>query len=76
MEEDDWEAAIVEQDDKRIKLSVYSPPTAVIGRYKLMVDTSCPNGQATSTHDPTNDVYMLFNPWCEGKHGITHRDKL
>ncbi|XP_062280208.1 protein-glutamine gamma-glutamyltransferase K-like [Scomber scombrus] len=65
LEEDGWEAAIVEQNDKRIKLSVYSPPTAVIGRYKLTVDTSCPNGQATSTHDPANDVYMLFNPWCE-----------
>ncbi|XP_053178326.1 protein-glutamine gamma-glutamyltransferase K-like [Scomber japonicus] len=65
LEEDDWEASIVEQNDKRIKLSVYSPPTAVTGRYKLMVDTSCPNGHATSTHDPTNDVYMLFNPWCE-----------
>ncbi|XP_059197526.1 protein-glutamine gamma-glutamyltransferase K-like [Centropristis striata] len=60
-----WEAAIVKQDDKRIKLSVNSAPTAVIGRYQLIVETDCPNGQAISTHDPANDLYMLFNPWCE-----------
>eukprot|EP00064_Thunnus_orientalis_P005006 superscaffoldBa00000475_g5019 len=65
LEDDRWEAAIVEQKDKRIKLSVNSPPTAVIGRYQLIVETTCPNGQATSTHDPANDIHMLFNPWCE-----------
>ncbi|KAM7388565.1 hypothetical protein PAMP_024732 [Pampus punctatissimus] len=60
-----WEAAVVEQKDKRIKLSVNSSPTAVIGRYKLLVETNSPNGKVTSTHDPANDIYMLFNPWCE-----------
>ena len=76
LEDDRWEAAIVEQKDKRIKLSVNSPPTAVIGRYQLIVETTCPNGQATSTHDPANDIHMLFNPWCEGKYGIKYREKL
>ncbi|XP_070764611.1 protein-glutamine gamma-glutamyltransferase K-like [Enoplosus armatus] len=65
LEDDGWEAAVVKQDDKRIKLSVNSPPTAVIGRYQLTVETNCANGQVVSTHDPANDVYMLFNPWCE-----------
>ncbi|XP_047442789.1 protein-glutamine gamma-glutamyltransferase K-like [Mugil cephalus] len=65
LEDDRWEAAIVKQDDKRIKLSVNSLPTAVIGKYQLAVETSCPNGQAISKHDPANDIYMLFNPWCE-----------
>ncbi|XP_044054275.1 protein-glutamine gamma-glutamyltransferase K-like [Siniperca chuatsi] len=65
LEDGRWEAAVVKQDDKRIKLSVNSPPTTVIGRYQLTVETHCPNGQAVSTHDPANDIYMLFNPWCE-----------
>ncbi|XP_058495441.1 protein-glutamine gamma-glutamyltransferase K-like [Solea solea] len=60
-----WEAAVVRQDDKRIKLSVNSSPTALIGRYQLKVETSCTNGEAISTHDPANDIIMLFNPWCE-----------
>ncbi|XP_070816990.1 protein-glutamine gamma-glutamyltransferase K-like [Chaetodon trifascialis] len=60
-----WEAALVKQDDKKIKLSVNSPPTAVIGQYQLTVETNCANGRAISTHDPANDVFMLFNPWCD-----------
>lgn len=70
LEDHRWEATVVKQDDKRIHLSVNSPPTAVIGRYQLTVETNCANGRAVSTHDPANDIYMLFNPWCEGKHGI------
>lgn len=69
LEDGRWEAAIVTKDDKRIRLSVNSPPTAIIGQYQLTVETNCTNGQAISTHDPANDIYMLFNPWCEGKHG-------
>ncbi|XP_054916302.1 protein-glutamine gamma-glutamyltransferase K-like isoform X2 [Poeciliopsis prolifica] len=65
LEDGRWEAAVVERDDKRLKLSVNSPPTAIIGRYQLTVETSCANGKATSRHDPANDIYMLFNPWCE-----------
>nr|XP_033476944.1 protein-glutamine gamma-glutamyltransferase K-like isoform X1 [Epinephelus lanceolatus] len=65
LEDEGWEAAVVKQDDKRIKLSVRSAPTAVIGRYQLIVETNTAHGQAVSTHDPANDIYMLFNPWCE-----------
>lgn len=66
LEDDRWEAKVVKQDGNRIKLSVNSPPTAVIGRYQLTVETACASGQAVSKHNPANDIYMLFNPWCEG----------
>uniref|UniRef100_A0A8C7Y953 Protein-glutamine gamma-glutamyltransferase K n=1 Tax=Oryzias sinensis TaxID=183150 RepID=A0A8C7Y953_9TELE len=65
MEDNRWEAVVVEKEDKRIKLSVNSPATAIIGRYQLTVETTSANGQAVSTHDPANDIYMLFNPWSE-----------
>ncbi|KAG7455046.1 hypothetical protein MATL_G00252350 [Megalops atlanticus] len=65
LEDDRWEAKIVEQDGNRIKLSVNSLPTALVGRYQLTVVTSDPKGEFTSTHDPKDDIYMLFNPWCE-----------
>ncbi|TWW57606.1 Protein-glutamine gamma-glutamyltransferase K [Takifugu flavidus] len=60
-----WEAAAVKQEGNRIQLSVNSPATTAIGRYQLTVETTCVGGHAVSTHDPANDVYILFNPWCE-----------
>ncbi|KAJ8371849.1 hypothetical protein AAFF_G00299440 [Aldrovandia affinis] len=66
LEDECWEAMIVKQDGNRVKLSVNSPPTALIGRYQLTVATHSPKGEAMSTHNPSNDIYMLFNPWCYG----------
>lgn len=67
LEDGRWEAAVVKQEGNRIQLSVNSPATAAVGRYQLTVETTCTGGHAVSTHNPDNDVYILFNPWCEGK---------
>uniref|UniRef100_A0AAV2KWB5 Protein-glutamine gamma-glutamyltransferase K n=1 Tax=Knipowitschia caucasica TaxID=637954 RepID=A0AAV2KWB5_KNICA len=64
-EDNCWEAFVLKQEDKRMLLSVNTLPTANIGRYQLSVHTVCPHGQAEFMHDPANDVYLLFNPWCE-----------
>uniref|UniRef100_A0A8C2F985 Protein-glutamine gamma-glutamyltransferase K n=1 Tax=Cyprinus carpio TaxID=7962 RepID=A0A8C2F985_CYPCA len=55
LQDESWEAKIVEQNVNRVRLSVNSPITAVIGKYKLTITT-----QYLKT-----DIYMLFNPWCE-----------
>lgn len=65
LQDDCWEAKVVEQKGNKIKLSVNSPPTAAIGKYKFCVATSSPTGEAMSPYSPDNDIYMLFNPWCE-----------
>ncbi|XP_073704898.1 protein-glutamine gamma-glutamyltransferase K isoform X1 [Garra rufa] len=65
LQDDRWEAKIVEQNVKRVKLSVNSPVSAVIGKYKLTIATQCQKTGETTTHDPNKDIYMLFNPWCE-----------
>ena len=65
LEDDRWECKIVEQDGNRVKLSVNSLPTAAVGRYELTVATHSPKGEAMSTHDPANDIIVLFNPWNE-----------
>ncbi|XP_075953818.1 protein-glutamine gamma-glutamyltransferase K [Anarhichas minor] len=65
LEDERWEATIVEQNGNQIKLSVNSPASAVIGLYGLTVTTSSSKGEAATTHDSTKNIVMLFNPWCE-----------
>ncbi|KAG7323414.1 hypothetical protein KOW79_013116 [Hemibagrus wyckioides] len=60
-----WQAKIIEQKDSRIKLSISSPPTAPIGRYKLSVITWNLKGSTRFSPKPENDIYLLFNPWCK-----------
>uniref|UniRef100_A0A672GWR0 Protein-glutamine gamma-glutamyltransferase K n=1 Tax=Salarias fasciatus TaxID=181472 RepID=A0A672GWR0_SALFA len=64
-----------EEDNRRMKLSVNSPPTAIIGQYQLRVETDSVNGQYLSTHNPENDIYILFNPWCEGDTVYMHSEE-
>ncbi|XP_022603850.1 protein-glutamine gamma-glutamyltransferase K-like [Seriola dumerili] len=65
LEDERWEAKIVEQSANKIKLSVNSPATAVIGLYGLSVTTNSLKGEAANTHDSSKNIVMLFNPWCE-----------
>uniref|UniRef100_A0A8C2WCP5 Protein-glutamine gamma-glutamyltransferase K n=1 Tax=Cyclopterus lumpus TaxID=8103 RepID=A0A8C2WCP5_CYCLU len=60
-----WEAAVVRQEGSKMMLSVSSSPAAAVGRYELTVETNNASGQTVSVRDPANDVYLLFNPWCE-----------
>ncbi|RXM93013.1 Protein-glutamine gamma-glutamyltransferase K, partial [Acipenser ruthenus] len=65
LEDNQWEAKIVQRAGSRVKLSVRSPATAVIGRYKFAVTTHSSRGDFKMEHDPKNDITFLFNPWCE-----------
>ncbi|XP_073678916.1 transglutaminase 1 like 4 [Garra rufa] len=64
LEDARWEMKIVEQKDKRVLLSVNTLPTASIGRYRVTVASFSTRGKLLYPCTP-NDVYMLFNPWCE-----------
>ncbi|XP_008297794.1 protein-glutamine gamma-glutamyltransferase K [Stegastes partitus] len=65
LEDERWEAKIVEQNGNKVKLSVNSPSTAVVGLYGLSVVTSTLKGEAAATHNSSKNIVMLFNPWCE-----------
>lgn len=67
LEDERWEAKVVEQNGNKIKLSVNSPANAVIGLYGLTVTTCSLKGEATTTHKSSKNIIILFNPWCEGK---------
>lgn len=69
LEDECWEAKIVEQDGTTVKLSVNSPATAVCGLYGLTVTCGSAKGESTTTHNSSSNIVMLFNPWCEGKIG-------
>lgn len=69
LEDERWEAKIVEQNGNKIKLSVNSPAGAVCGLYGLTVTIGSSKGEATTTHSCSENVVMLFNPWCEGRFG-------
>ncbi|XP_028988413.1 protein-glutamine gamma-glutamyltransferase K isoform X2 [Betta splendens] len=65
LEDQRWEAKVVERSGNRIKLSVNSPASSVIGLYRLAVVTSSVRNEASTTHDANKNIIMLFNPWCE-----------
>lgn len=69
LEDERWEAKVVEQNGNTIKLSVNSPASAVIGLYGLTVTTTTSKGEVATTHNSSKNIIMLFNPWCEGKLG-------
>ncbi|KAK9954720.1 hypothetical protein ABG768_016767 [Culter alburnus] len=64
LEDNRWEMKIVEQKDNRIRLLVNTLPTASIGRYVITVESFSPKGKLLFPCTP-NDLYLLFNPWCE-----------
>ncbi|NXW56817.1 TGM4 glutamyltransferase, partial [Eurystomus gularis] len=56
-----WKISIVKKSGTECLLSVTSSPSAMVGKYTLNVKTG------TNTYKPENsEVYVLFNPWCEG----------
>nr|XP_020460177.1 protein-glutamine gamma-glutamyltransferase K-like [Monopterus albus] len=65
LEDERWEAKIVEQNGNKIKLSVNSPASAVIGLYGLSVTISSLKDGPANTHNSNKNIIMLFNPWCE-----------
>lgn len=67
LEDERWEAKVVEQNGNKIKLSVNSTANAVIGLYGLTVMTSSVKDEAATAHNSNKNIIMLFNPWCEGK---------
>ncbi|XP_069567456.1 protein-glutamine gamma-glutamyltransferase K [Brachyistius frenatus] len=65
LEDERWEAKVVEQSGNKIKMSINSPATAVVGLYGLTVTTGSLKGEATTTHNSAKNIVMVFNPWCE-----------
>ncbi|KAM9349409.1 protein-glutamine gamma-glutamyltransferase K [Symphorus nematophorus] len=65
LEDERWEAKIVQQNGNKVKLSVNSPASAVCGLYGLTVACNSSKCEAATTHSSSKNIIILFNPWCE-----------
>lgn len=59
-----WNATIESQNDLLLTVIIKTNPHAVIGRWKLDVDTKIFDGGAYCYCWETT-IYLLFNPWCK-----------
>ncbi|XP_064416453.1 protein-glutamine gamma-glutamyltransferase K [Latimeria chalumnae] len=60
-----WSMKIVKVSDRVLTLKVNSSPEAPIGRYQLIVKSLTLNEEFRTKHNPDDDIYILFNPWCK-----------
>ncbi|MEQ2194560.1 hypothetical protein XENOCAPTIV_030860, partial [Xenoophorus captivus] len=70
LKDERWEAKITEQKCNKIRLSVNSPADAVIGLYGLTVTTQSAKDEEPTVYNSSENIIMLYNPWCEGKLGL------
>nr|CAH0113585.1 unnamed protein product [Daphnia galeata] len=66
-ESDQWDIRVVGKDADTITLQVQIPVDAPIGIWKLRIFTGATDEPAERLrlYDCPNDIYILFNPWCE-----------
>ncbi|XP_067857890.1 coagulation factor XIII A chain-like isoform X2 [Heptranchias perlo] len=60
-----WGAKVKTISNNTLSLSVMSPPDCIVGRFRMYVAIMTPYGIRRTARDPTTDIYILFNPWCE-----------
>ena len=58
-----------ENNEYEVSVEIYIPSTCIVSRYQLTVLTEFEERNVVKelTHEYDKDVYILFNPWCEGK---------
>uniref|UniRef100_A0A8D0F5W6 protein-glutamine gamma-glutamyltransferase n=1 Tax=Strix occidentalis caurina TaxID=311401 RepID=A0A8D0F5W6_STROC len=58
-----WSAVLQSTSSNSVSISISSPPNAVIGRYKLSVQTT---SSGSSSPASLGTFVLLFNPWSSG----------
>lgn len=62
--------AYIESYDKRgVNIAIVTPPTSPVGKWEMHIDLvqRYNNKPTVFRHTHNDPVYILFNPWCEGK---------
>lgn len=64
--EDEWSAKLLKTEGFGVSIEISSPPTAIIGEYKINVDTRSLS-KGTLLSNPVKKTFiLLFNPWNKG----------
>lgn len=63
-----WGAWIRKNEKKMLSVRINTPPTCYVGVWKLQVETikKVDNKNIIFEYTHDQDIYVLFNPWCEG----------
>ena len=63
-----WGAWIRKNEEKMLYVRINTPPTCYVGVWKLQVETikKADNKNIIFEYTHDQDIYVLFNPWCEG----------
>ncbi|KAH9495958.1 hypothetical protein Btru_013865, partial [Bulinus truncatus] len=63
----EWGAKIVSQQGKVLTLEIFTPPTCLVGKWKLKLDVVKKDNTTVAIYryEHTNSIYVLFNPWCK-----------
>lgn len=49
-----------------LELVVHPDPRAIVGKYRCYVVVNVGGHTVRSRRNENTDLYVLFNPWCEG----------
>ena len=61
-----WAAKFVNMKENKVTVQILSPADGLVGRYQIDVTTKV-DGKNDYRFIMEGHVYLLFNPWCEGK---------
>lgn len=62
-----WKAQVTKANGQNLNLRVHTSPNAIIGKFQFTVRTRCEAGEFQLPFEPQNEIYILFNPWCQGE---------
>ncbi|KAK6174756.1 hypothetical protein SNE40_017973 [Patella caerulea] len=62
-----WGAKVVRQDRSTLRVSIFTPPTCYVAKWKFKIDVVKKADQKTAIYryNHRDPIYILFNPWCK-----------
>ncbi|XP_043465053.1 annulin-like isoform X2 [Leptopilina heterotoma] len=59
-----WQATVAESHENEIKIKIKTSPDAIIGKWKIEIDTRNKDSGGAISSNVNEPFYLLFNPWC------------